>query len=163
MLINRLVRDKFQLFPDIKRGPKGRHIPSETERIIIQLRRKKMLNSREITDELNRSNISIGVRTVERILGDAGFPKLRRRTDKERGFSKEGTIIPKRSMNLSLKPLQPFRIDCQVAGIFLFLPYILDTGILDIVQGCALPRKLSGRHWETAGSLIHVIAETDRQ
>ena len=60
MLINRLVRDKLQLFPDIKRGPKGRHIPSETEKVIIQLRRKKMLNSREITEQLNRSNISIG-------------------------------------------------------------------------------------------------------
>ncbi len=44
-------------------------------------------------------------------------------------------------MNLSLKKLQPFRIDCQVAGIFLFLPYILNTGILDIVQGCALPES----------------------
>jgi DNA-binding MarR family transcriptional regulator len=141
MLINRLVRDKFQLFPDIKRGPKGRRIPSETERMLIQLRRKKMLNSREITEELNRLNISIGVRTVERILGDAGFPKLRRRTDKERGISKQGTIIPERSMNLSLKKLQPFRSDCQVAGIFLFLPYILNTGILDIVQGCALPES----------------------
>jgi len=141
MLINRIVRDKFQLFPDIKKGPKGRHIPSETEKMVIQLRRKKMLNSREITEELNRLNISIGVRTVERILVDAGFPKLRRRTDKERGLSKEGTVIPERSMNLLLKKLQPFRIDCQVAGIFLFLPYILDTGILDIVQGCTLPES----------------------
>lgn len=141
MLINRLVRDKLQLFPDIKRGPKGRHISSETKIIIIQLRRRKMLNSREITEELNRSNISISVRTVERILGDAGFPKLRRRTDKERGISKQGTIIPKRSMNLSLNTLEPFRIDCQVAGIFLFLPYILDAGILDIVQECALPES----------------------
>ena len=141
MLINRLVRDKLQLFPDIKRGPKGRHIPSETEKVIIQLRRKKMLNSREITEQLNRSNISIGVRTVERILTDAGFPRLRRRTDKERGLSKEGTVIPKRSMNLSLKTLHPFRIDCKVAGIFLFLPYILDSGIVDIIQGCALPES----------------------
>lgn len=141
MLINRLVRDKFQLFPDIKMGPKGRRIPSEAEKMLIQLRRKKMLNSREITEELNRLNISIGVRTVERILVDAGFPKLRRRTDKERGISKQGMIIPERSMNLSLKKLQPFRIDCQVAGIFLFLPYILNTGILDIVQGCALPES----------------------
>lgn len=141
MLLNRLVRDKLQLFPDIKRGPKGRHIPSETEKTIIHLRRKKLLSSMEITEELNRANIAIGVRTVERILTDAGFPKLRRRTDKERGISKEGTVLSKRSMNLSLKTLQPFRIDCQVAGIFLFLPYILDSGILDIVQGCALPES----------------------
>jgi transposase len=138
-LINRLLRDRLQLFPDIKRGPKKRHVSSEIEKMIIQLRRKKMLNSREITEELNQSKISIGVRTVERILADAGFPKLRRRTDKERGFSKEGTAIPKRSINLSLKKLQPFRIDCQVAGIFLFLPYILESGILNIVQRCDLP------------------------
>ena len=100
---------------------------------------------------------------METILTDAGFPKLRRRTDKERGLSKEGRIIPERSMNLSMKTLQPFRVDCQVAGIFLFLPYILDTGILDIVQGCALPRKLSGRYWKAAGGIVHVITETDRQ
>jgi transposase len=140
-LINRLLRDRLQLFPDIKRGPKKRHVSSEIEKMIIQLRRKKMLNSREITEELNQSKISIGVRTVERILADAGFPKLRRRTDKERGFSKEGTAIPKRSINLSLKKLQPFRIDCQVAGIFLFLPYILESGILNIVQRCDLPES----------------------
>ena len=85
MLINRLVRDKLQLFPDIKTGPRGRHIPSETEKIIIQLRRKRMLNSREITEELNRSNISIGVRTVERILGDAGFPNCAAEQIKKRG------------------------------------------------------------------------------
>jgi transposase len=140
-LINRLLRDRLQLFPDIKRGPKKRHVSSEIEKMIIQLRRKKMLNSREITEELNQSKISIGVRTVERILADAGFPKLRRRTDKERGFSKEGTAIPKRFINLSLKKLQPFRIDCQVAGIFLFLPYILESGILNIVQRCDLPES----------------------
>ena len=141
MLINRLVHGKLQLFPEVKKGPKGRHIPSETEHMVIQLRRKKMLNSREITEELKRSTISISVRTVERILGDAGFPKLRRRTDKERGISTKGTIIPERSMNVSVKKLEPFRVDCQVAGVFLFLPYILDTGIVDIVQGCALPES----------------------
>src|SRR4030042_6859966 len=62
MLINRIVRDKFQLFPYIKKGPKGRHIPAETEKVVIQWRRQSMLNSREITEELNRLNISIGVR-----------------------------------------------------------------------------------------------------
>ena len=69
MLINRLVRNKLQLFPDIKRGPKGRRISSETEKMVIQLRRKKMLNSREITEELHQSHIAIGVRTVGKDTG----------------------------------------------------------------------------------------------
>ena len=89
-LINRLLRGKHQLFPAIKKGPKGRHISQETAQLIIKLRREKRLNSREITEELNRSYISISVRTVERFLNDAGFPRLRRRTNKERGISKKG-------------------------------------------------------------------------
>jgi transposase len=163
MLINRVVRNKLQLFPDVKKGPKGRHIQSETEKMIIQLRRKKMLNSREITEQLNRSNISISVRTVERILGDAGFPKLRRRTEKERGISKKGMMIPERSENLSVKKLQPFRIDCQVAGVFLFLPYILDTGILDIVQGCSLPESRDiGRRQAALSMLLLKLIGNER-
>jgi len=140
-LISQLLRHKLQLFPYVKKGPKGRRTTPEIENMIIQLRRKYILNSREITERLNLSQISIGVRTVERILSDAGFPKLRRRTDKERGISKEGTVIPKRSENLSLEMVKPFRSECHVAGIFFFLPYILETGIVDIVQECALPES----------------------
>lgn len=139
-LIHQLKNAKLQIFPLVKKGPATRRISPETVKLIIQLRRKEMLNSREITEKLGRSNITIGVRTVERVLIDAGFPKLRRRTDKERGISKVGTVIPKRSENLSGK-LNPFRIECQVAGIFFFLPYIIESGILDIVSQCVLPES----------------------
>ena len=138
-LVNRLVRGKHHLFPTIKKGPKGRHISPEAARLISTVRREKRLNSREITEELNHSHISISIRTVERFLADAGFPRLRRRTNKERGISKKGTLIPKRSFNLDMKNLTPFRAECQVAGVFFFLPYILESGILTIVKKCALP------------------------
>lgn len=141
VLINRVLSGRQQLFPKVKRGPKGPSTSQEIIQLIIQLRLKRKLNSREIAAELNQSNISIGIRTVERILADAGFPKLPRRTHKERGISKEGTIIPGRSVNLDLKELEPFRTDCHVAGIFLFLPYILESGILDIVKQCSLPES----------------------
>ena len=140
-LVNRLLRGKHQLFPTVKKGPKGRHISPKAAQLIITLRREKRLNSREITEELNYSNISISVRTVERFLTDAGFPRLRRRTNKERGISKKGTLIPKRSFNLDIKNLKPFRAECQVAGVFFFLPYILESGILNIVKKCALPES----------------------
>ena len=140
-LIHQLTNARFQLFPPVKKGPITRRITPEKMKMIIQLRRQKMLNSREIVEELSQSNISIGVRTVERVLMDAGFPKLRRRTDKERGISKVGTVIPKRSENLPENLMEPFRCDCQVAGIFFFLPYIIESGILDIVQQCTLPES----------------------
>ena len=93
-LINRVLRQKQRLFPKIKKGPKERRTTPETMKLILQLRRTKRMDSREITAELKQSNISIGVRTVERILNDAGFPKLRRRTNRERGISRQGTVIP---------------------------------------------------------------------
>jgi transposase-like protein len=138
--IHQLRTAKLQIFPLVKKGPVTRRISPETVKLIIQLRRQEMLNSREIAERLGRSNRAIGVRTVERVLIDAGFPKLRRRTDKERGLSKAGTVIPKRSEQLS-KKLHPFRIECQVAGLFFFLPYIIDSGILDIVSQCELPQS----------------------
>jgi len=140
-LINRLERGRHVLFPEIKRGPKGRHTSAETVKLITELRRKRRLNAREITRELNRLRISIGIRTVERILAETGFPRLRRRTHRERGISKTGTLIAQRSANLDIKGLQPFQEDCQVAGVFLFLPYILESGILDIARQCALPES----------------------
>jgi transposase len=162
-LLSRLLSGKQQLFPEVRRGPKGRHSSSETMKLIVQLRREKRMNSMEITGELNQSNISITVRTVERILADAGFPRLRRRTNKERGISKEGTLIPKRSVNLDLKKLEPFRTECQVAGVFFFLPYILESGILDIVQQCALPESSDiGNRQASLSMLLLKLIGNDR-
>ena len=140
-LINRLEGGRHVLFPEVKRGPKGRHTSDETVTLIYELRRKRKINAQEIARELDQLGISLGVRTVERILADAGFPRLRRRTNKEKGLSKTGTLITQRSANLDIKELQPFQDDCQVAGIFLFIPYILESGILDVVEQCALPES----------------------
>ena len=90
-LIHRVKTGKQQLFPEVKPGPKGRQTKPETIEKIAELRRKKRMNSKEITAELNDANIDVSVRTVERILKDAGFPKLPRRTFQERGLTKQGT------------------------------------------------------------------------
>lgn len=140
-LVNRLLRGRHQLFPDIKSGPKGRHTKQETVKVIIGLRRERRLSAKEISKELGKTDRPVSIRTVERILNDAGFPKLHRRTDRERGISKKGMLIPQRSANLNINELEPFHAECQVAGVYLFLPYILDSGILDIVSQCNLPES----------------------
>ncbi|MDP8213724.1 MAG: hypothetical protein P9M10_00875, partial [Candidatus Euphemobacter frigidus] len=67
-LINRLEGGRHVLFPEVKRGPKGRHTSDETVKLIYELRRKRKINAQEIARELDRLEISLGVRTVERIL-----------------------------------------------------------------------------------------------
>jgi len=140
-LVNRLLRGKHQLFPDIKTGPKRRHTAQGTVKVIIRLRRERRLNAKEITEELEKTDRPASIRTVERVLNDAGFPKLHRRTDKQRGISRKGMLIPQRSANLDINKLESFRAECQVAGVYLLLPYILESGILDIVSQCNLPES----------------------
>lgn len=153
-LVNRLLTGRHQLFLDRRRGPKRRRTSAETINLIIDLRRSKRLSSRDITAELNRSGISIGVRTVERILADAGFPKLRRRTNRERGISKHREVLPARSSSLSVDTLEPFKAECKVAGVFFFLPYIIESGILDVFQRCALPSSSEISNIQAALSML---------
>jgi len=162
-LANRLLRGKHQLFPDIKSGPKGRHTAQETVKVIIGLRRERRLNAKEISEELGKADRPVSIRTVERILNDAGFPKLHRRTDRERGISKKGMLIPQRSANLEINGLDPFRVECQVAGVYLFLPYILDSGILDIVSQCNLPESNDiGKHQASLSMLLLKLIGNER-
>ena len=154
VLIHRVVSGKQALFPEIKRGPKKRQTSPDTVNSVIRLRRHKRLNSQEIADELTRSDISISDRTIERILADAGFPKLRRRTAKERGIGKKGVLIPQRSAHLDFNTLKPFRAECQVAGVFFFLPYIMESGVLDIVKQCALPQSADIGNQQAALSML---------
>jgi len=153
-LINRLLRGKHQLFPDVKTGPKGRHTAQQTVKLIIVLRREKRSSAKEITEELKKAGSPVSIRTVERILKDTGFPKLHRRTDRERGISKKGMLIEKRSANLDIGKLGPFRVDCQVAGVYLFLPYILDSGILDITSQCSLPESSNIGKYQASLSML---------
>ncbi|MEW6233814.1 MAG: transposase [Candidatus Omnitrophota bacterium] len=141
VLVHRVASGKQALFPDVKRGPQKPQTSPDAAGLAIRLRRRKRWNSQEIAEELGRSGFSISARTVERILAEAGFPKLRRRTDRERGISKKGVLIAPRSGPLDFATLQPFHAECQVAGVFFFLPYILESGILDIVKQCSLPHS----------------------
>jgi transposase len=139
-----LVRDakagKLNLFPEVKKGPNKRSTPDTVQDKILSYR-KQNLSSPDINQRLADEGIKSSVRTIERILADAGFPRLKRRTYKELGITKKNKLIPERSENLDFSALEPFNIDCPVAGIFFFLPYIIESGLIDIVKKCTLPQS----------------------
>ena len=139
-----IVRDaragKLQLFPLVEKGPKQRRTPADYQEMIID-RRKQDYSIHDIHDTLLASGINISAKTIERILKDNGFEKLARRSDMERGVTKKNKLIPERSENLNLPTLKPFSYDCPVAGIYFFLPYIIESGIVEIVQKCKLPKS----------------------
>lgn len=97
------------------------------------------LSASDIQDRLSKDAIKISSRTVERTLKDAGYVKLKRRTHKELGVTLKNKIIPERSAHLDFNELEPFNVDCPSAGCFFFIPYILESGILDIMKKCEMP------------------------
>ena len=141
-LIRNAAQGKIELFSIVRRGPKGRKTSLEVQDKIISLR-KNRLSTIDIQQQLQKQKIELSSRTIERILKDAGFSKLKRRTNKELGRTNRNKIIPSRCEQINFDKLKPFNIDCPAAGAYLFLPYIIESGILNIVKKCNLPKSSS--------------------
>ena len=141
-LVHKAKAGLLHLFPAIKKGPRQKRTPIMIQQKIIALR-KHNLSTVDIHHRLAEDKQTYSIKTIERIIKEAGFGKLSRRTYNERGLTPQGKIIPERSENLDFKTLEPFRSDCPIAGIFLFIPYIIESGILNIVNKCSLPHSNS--------------------
>lgn len=137
-LIRDVKNNRIDLFPEIQTGPKGRRVDVNLQNKIIQYR-KMNSSTPEIHKRLKEENIDVSVKTIERILKDAGFSKLKRRTNIELGITSTNKLIPETSVNLDFETLKPFKTDCPQAGVFFFIPYIIESGILDIAKRCKLP------------------------
>ncbi len=139
-----LLRDvksgKINLFPAVFKGPSRRRTTETNQNKIIDYR-KQNLSTPDIQACLSKEGINISSRTAERILKDCGFGRLKRRTHKELGKTHKNQIISQRSEHLNFSELKPFNVDCPTAGIFFFIPYILESGVLDIVKECNLPES----------------------
>ena len=144
MTLHSLARDvnagKFELFPIIVRGPRERRTPQHIRQLITNYR-KKNLSAKDICERLHEEGYTLSVRTVERILNDAHFPKLNRRTYNELGKTKKNQVISQRCEQLDFDTLKPFRYDCPVVGVFFFLPYLIELGIIEILKQCKLPES----------------------
>ncbi len=139
-LLKNAKSGKLDLFPKVIKGPQQRNTSPEIQQKIIQYR-KENLSSPDIHQKLAQEGIKISTRTIERILKDAGFKKLKRRTNKQLGITNKNKLIPQRSQHLDFYTLAPFKVDCPVAGAFFFLPYIIESGIMNIVSKCNLPES----------------------
>jgi len=139
-----MIRDvkagRLDLFPTVQQGPRQRRTSADHQKQIIDLR-KQNHSIHDIYNELQKLGINVSVKTIERILKDKGFKKLPRRSDQQRGVTHKKKIIPESSENLDMTRVGSFTIDCPSVGVFFFLPYIIESGILGIIQKCKLPES----------------------
>jgi len=136
--IKNVKSGELNFFPEQKKGPRQRRVSFKVQKKIFRYRNQN-LSHLDICEKLNNEGITISAQTVARILSDAGFSKLKRRTQKELGFTVKNKIIPDKSKNLDFKTLEKFQFDTPAVGIFFFIPYIIKTGIIDIVKSANLP------------------------
>lgn len=139
-LMNSFRSGKLNLFASSKKGPKDRRTTPYVRDMIIELR-KRNLSIKDIVEKLKKEKVTVHERTVERVLKDAGFERLKRRTNHERGRTKKNVVIPRKAKNLNPTRIPPFKSECQVAGIFFFLPYIIESGIMDVIERLPLPHS----------------------
>lgn len=138
-----LMRDarggKLELFPSRGlRGPKQRQTPDYICSLILSYR-KLDLSCNDIALRLQQEGYKISKSTVGNVIAESQLSKLPRRTNAERGLTQKNQAIPERSTPLDFSNIEPFNIDIPTCGIFFFLPYIIESGIIDIIKTCGLP------------------------
>jgi len=139
-LIRDIKANKIELFPSKIEKINQERTPNYISKHIFKLR-KLNYSSGEIAEQITEEGYKIATRTVERILTNAGYPKLKRRTRAERGLTCKEQQLPERARAIDFKKLKPFTVDLPVAGVFFFLPYIIESGVLDIVSESKLPKS----------------------
>ncbi len=143
-----LVRDfksgKIIFFPPVKKGPKRKQMSDPIREKIISLR-KRNHSIYEIEDMLAKESFSWSLGAINTVLREEGFSKLPRRTRVELGLTKKRMLIPPMATKLDFDDLIQHRFDCQVGGIFYFIPYILRTKLYDQILNSSFPEtsKLS--------------------
>jgi len=137
-LISNFQNGKINFFMKSQYGPKRRQISDYDYKKIISLR-KADHSIYEIQEILASEDHKTSLQTINRILKDEGFNKLQRRTGEERGISKRNTLLPKKASPISLDDLDKYKFECQVGGIFYFIPYILQTGLYELIISSSFP------------------------
>ena len=117
---------------------KRRRVDAKTRTKICNWREQR-LSAGEITQLLSEDGVEISVRTVERVLVEEGYPKLPRRARLKIGRTVKGANIPDTSEAISVSEFGKKAFDCDVAGVFLFAPFLEQLNITKIVSSANLP------------------------
>lgn len=139
-LLRDFRRGELDFFPKGKPGPKDRRVTPYIREQVCSLRRQGM-STLEIVEKLKAQGVSLSASSVERILREEGFGKLSRRSVSERGLSQKHVVVAPVASDIDLPRLKPFTAECQVAGVFFFLPYLIESGIMDTVAQLPLPES----------------------
>jgi len=143
-LVSNFQNGKVEFFLKPQYGPNRRQASDFIHDRIVSLR-KSGHSVYEIKDVLSKEGFNTSIQTINRIIKDEGFAKLPRRTGEELGITKKNMLLPPISTAIDLDQIESYRFECQVGGIYYFIPYILQTGLYELISSAPFPEtsKLS--------------------
>lgn len=143
-LVSNFQNGKVEFFLKPQYGPNRRQASDFIHDRIVSLR-KSGHSVYEIKDVLSKEEFSTSIQTINRIIKDEGFTKLPRRTGEELGITKKNMLLPPISTAIDIDQIESYRFECQVGGIYYFIPYILQTGLYELISSAPFPEtsKLS--------------------
>ncbi|MCX9014493.1 MAG: transposase [Candidatus Methanoperedens sp.] len=143
-LVSNFQNGKVEFFVKPQYGPNRRQASDYIHDRIVSLR-KSGHSVYEIKDILSKEEFSTSIQTINRIIKDEGFAKLPRRTGEELGITKKNMLLPPISTAIDIDQIESYRFECQVGGIYYFIPYILQTGLYELISSAPFPEtsKLS--------------------
>lgn len=139
LLRHLFIHGKIDFSEPVPEGKVNRRKVNAVTRSKICNWREQQLSAGEITQLLSEEGIDISIRTVERVLAEAGYPKLPRRSHLKLGLTVKGANVPETSRLTNIGELGTNSFDCQGAGVFLFSPFLERLNISKIVQKAGLP------------------------
>ncbi len=143
-LVSNFQNGKVEFFVKPHYGPNKRQTSDFIQERVVSLRESNY-SVYEIKDILANEGFNTSIQTINRIIKDEGFAKLPRRTKEELGLTKKNTLLPQISTAIDLDQLNSYSFECQVGGIYYFIPYILQTGLYELISSVPFPEtsKLS--------------------
>lgn len=137
-LVSNFQNGKVEFFLKPQYGPNRRQASDFIHERIVSLR-KSGHSVYEIKDILSKEGFITSIQTINRIIKDEGFAKLPRRTREELGITKKNMLLPSISTAIEFNQIESYRFDCQVGGIYYFIPYILQTGLFELISSAPFP------------------------
>jgi len=143
-LVSNFKNENIEFFAKPQYGPNRRQTSDFIQERVVSLR-KSNHSIYEIKDILSKDGSKTSIQTINRIITDEGFAKLPRRTKEELGLTKKNTLLPQISTAIDIKQLECYKFECQIGGIYYFIPYILQTGLYELISSVPFPEtsKLS--------------------
>lgn len=133
LLISEFKKGNLDFFIEKTPGPKIERVEPLLKEQIIFLR-KKNYSCEEIFEKLkNKSSL----RTIQRIIYKEGFTRLPQSEKKK--ITKAGLLIPQKACKIDWDEFEEKTMPCQVAGVFLFIPYLLKMGFPKFIEESNLP------------------------